>query len=389
MTVKPPQRERLLLVTRNLPPLQGGMERLNWHLLQQLQRVVDVQAVGPVGAANLAPAGAQMREAPLHPLWGFMLTAFWHCLALGLRRQPSLYLAGSGLTAPHAWITSRLLGGRSVAYLHGLDITVDNVVYRRLWLPILRRLDMVIVNSSATATLAIEAGIAPARIHRVHPGVSLPQVPSPARRMEEGRAFRIKHALGEGVLLLSAGRLTPRKGLLEFVRDSFPAILQAHPHATLVIIGGAAGQALGSEMLTPDQILANATPVVRSNIHFIGKVSDEELAVAMHSAAVHVFPVRSQRSDPEGFGMVAIEAAAHGLPTVAYASGGVVDAVAAGISGTLIAPGDSCAFADAVIEMIHHPLPPAPMRIFASAFDWDVFGRQVCEVLGVRDQVTQ
>lgn len=389
MTVKPPQRERLLLVTRNLPPLQGGMERLNWHLLQQLQRVVDVQAVGPVGAANLAPAGAQMHEAPLHPLWGFMLTAFWHCLALGLRRRPSLYFAGSGLTAPHAWITSRLLGGRSIAYLHGLDITVDNVVYRRLWLPILRRLDMVIVNSSATATLAVEAGIAPAKIHRVHPGVSLPQAPSPARRMEEGREFRIKHALGEGVLLLSAGRLTPRKGLLEFVRDSFPAVLQAHPHATLVIIGGAAGQALGSEMLTPDQILANATPSVRSNIHFIGNVSDEELAVAMHSAAVHVFPVRSQRSDPEGFGMVAIEAAAHGLPTVAYASGGVVDAIAAGISGTLIAPGDSCAFADAVIEMIHRPLPPAPMRIFASAFDWDAFGRQICEVLEVRGQVTQ
>ncbi|MEG0184461.1 MAG: glycosyltransferase, partial [Stenotrophomonas sp.] len=103
-------------------------------------------------------------------------------------------------------------------------------------------------------------------------------------------------------------------------------------------------------------------------------------------AAVHVFPVRSQRSDPEGFGMVAIEAAAHGLPTVAYASGGVVDAVAAGISGALVAPGDSAALAEAVIEMIHRPLPSVPMRAFASAFDWDAFGRQVRDVLGVAER---
>lgn len=386
MSVAPPQRARLLLATRNLPPLQGGMERLNWHLLQQLQQAADVHAVGPEGAARLAPPGTDMREAPLRPLSRFMLAAFWHCLALGLRRRPGLYLAGSGLTAPHVWLASRIFGGRSAAYLHGLDITVENVAYQRLWLPILRRLDVVIVNSSATAALAIEAGIAPARIHQVHPGVALPEVLAPSRRLAESEAFRLRHALGEGALLLSVGRLTPRKGLLEFVGDAFPTILQAHPDATLVVIGGVASQALGSGMLTPDQVLIAAAPCARPRIRFIGEVSDEELSAAMHCAAVHVFPVRSQRSDPEGFGMVAIEAAAHGLPTVAYASGGVVDAVAAGTSGTLVAPGDSGAFADAVIKMIHHPLPSAPMRSFASTFDWNAFGRQVRQALGLMGQ---
>lgn len=381
-----PRRARLLLVTRNLPPLQGGMERLNWHLLQQLQRTTDVQAVGPAASSRLAPPGANVREVSLRPLWRFLLEAFWHCLALSLRKRPDLYLAGSGLTAPHAWLVSRVLGGRSAAYLHGLDITVDNPVYRRLWLPVLRRLDVVIVNSNATAALAVDAGIAPARIHRVHPGVSLPPVPEPDRRAAGGEAFRVQHGLGDGPLLLSVGRLTPRKGLLEFVRDALPAIFQAHPNAALVVAGGLASQALGSGLLTPDQILAAAAPPMRPRIHFIGEVSDEALSVAMHCAAVHVFPVRSQRSDPEGFGMVAIEAAAHGLPTVAYASGGVVDAVAAGISGTLVLPGDSAAFSNAVIDMVHTPLPPVPMRMFASAFNWDAFGSQMRDALGVADR---
>lgn len=378
-----PQRARLLLLTRNLPPLQGGMERLNWHLLQQLQRVADVQTVGPQGAAALAPPGASLREAPLRPLWRFMLGALWHTLALGMRYRPNIYLAGSGLTAPPVWLASRLFGGRCVGYLHGLDISVDNAVYRRLWLPVLRRLDRVVVNSRATATLAIEAGIAPARIHIVHPGTTLPGLPDADRRAADARAFRQRHGLGTGPIMLSVGRLTRRKGLLEFVRDELPRVLESHPQATLVVVGGVANQALGSEALSPAQVLASAPPAAREQVRFLGELSDEELSIAMHTSTVHVFPVRSHPTDPEGFGMVAIEAAAHGLGTVAYASGGVADAVADGISGALVEPGDSIGFARAVVRAIGAPLPAAPMQAFATGFGWDAFGRQIRDVLGL------
>ena len=36
----PERRPRILLVTRNLPPLVGGMERLNWHMAEELAKVV-------------------------------------------------------------------------------------------------------------------------------------------------------------------------------------------------------------------------------------------------------------------------------------------------------------------------------------------------------------
>ena len=36
-----PERDRRILhVTRNLPPLVGGMERLNWHMAEELAKVV-------------------------------------------------------------------------------------------------------------------------------------------------------------------------------------------------------------------------------------------------------------------------------------------------------------------------------------------------------------
>jgi len=33
-----PQTESVLVVTRNLPPLIGGMERLIWHLVDELRK---------------------------------------------------------------------------------------------------------------------------------------------------------------------------------------------------------------------------------------------------------------------------------------------------------------------------------------------------------------
>ena len=67
------KRLRILLVTRNLPPLVGGMERLNWHMAHELSKIADVRVIGPSGSAGMAPAGVIVREARLQPLWKFLL----------------------------------------------------------------------------------------------------------------------------------------------------------------------------------------------------------------------------------------------------------------------------------------------------------------------------
>ncbi len=117
----------------------------------------------------------------------------------------------------------------------------------------------------------------------------------------------------------------------------------------------------------------------------LGTRFGSELDDAYAAADVHVFPVREIPGDPEGFGMVAIEAAAHALPTVAYATGGVVDAVAAGVSGLLVAPGDCKGFADAVLELLRRPLQAEAIRLFAADFTWDRFGERVSDALGLHD----
>lgn len=116
-------------------------------------------------------------------------------------------------------------------------------------------------------------------------------------------------------------------------------------------------------------------------MRFLGTLFGPDLADAYAGADVHVFPVRDIPNDPEGFGMVAAEAAAHSLPTVAYAAGGAVDAVADGVSGTLVPVGNAEAFADAALTLLRTPLETDAMATFARGLAWCEFGHQATEAL--------
>lgn len=369
------KRPRILLITRNLPPLVGGMERLNWHMADELAKQAEVKVIGPRGAAALKPKTVTLTETPLKPLPLFLLASLLWGLWITLRWKPDVILAGSGLTAPIAWLLSKLCGARSAAYLHGFDITVNHSLYRGLWRPIFKKLDRVIVNSTPTKTLAIAAGISPSSIDIVYPGVSLPNAPQPA---ESITAFREQHGLTGKKVLLSVGRLTTRKGLREFVEQALPAIVKTEPDAVLVVIGEAPKNSLGAGIQSVESIQAQAAKSgVSGHIRFLGVITDKKLlATAYEAANVHVFPVRHIPDDPEGFGMVAVEAAAHGVPTVAFATGGIIDAIEVGESGYLAAPGDYVALTQFILQLLLEPkyFRKKGALSFAKNFSWLAFG---------------
>lgn len=366
-------RQRILIVTRNLPPLVGGMERLNWHMADELSRYADVHVVGPAESESQKPANVGFSPAPLRPLWRFLLQAGWQTIRQARKWKPDVILAGSGLTAPIALIAARLCGAKAVAYVHGLDISVNHPVYRWLWLPAIRRLDRVIANSNPTRELALEAGIQSQHIGIVYPGVSLPGEP------QQPSNFREKYGLGDGPILLSVGRLTTRKGLLEFIRGSLPAIASQFPAVMLAVVGDTPNDSLHATAQSKESLLAEATALgLGDNIRFIGVLHGEPLSDAYRSSTVHVFPIRKISGDPEGFGMVAIEAAILGLPTVAFATGGVVDAVEDGASGFLASENNYAQFSAKTLELLHQPKKLKASSIeFAKKFSWENFGTKI------------
>ena len=198
--------------------------------------------------------------------------------------------------------------------------------------------------------------------------------------------MRDRLELGHRRILISVGRLTARKGLLEFVREALPRVVARHPDTLLLIVGDAPKDALHAHAhaQTPESIQAAAqSSGIADAVRFIGPITDlEELCAAYQLAQAHVFPVRSIPGDSEGFGMVAIEAAVNGIPTVAFATGGIVDAVAEGVSGYLVQPHDYERLADSIVHVLDSPGElRETCRQHGQRFSWERFGREVHRVL--------
>lgn len=363
---------RILVITRNLPPLKGGIERLLQHAVRELGRLADCDVIGPAGCRPHVPTARQVWELRPGLPW-FHLRA----LALVLRSNTyDLVIAGNGLVAPLAGLAAGRNRCPYAVFVHGLDLIAPNVIYQRTFMPWIRRADVVIANSRYTAGLAEARRIAASRVTVIHPGVEMPP-PS------DGVAFRAKHQLANRPVLLSVGRLVPRKGIAEFVERSLPLVLRERPDACLVVIGEEPQHAAADATGTLAGIKAACARLPGSAVLLLGEVSDADLNEAYAAANAFVFPVLALPGDVEGFGMVALEAASHGVPTVAFAVGGVVDAVGAG-SGRLVAEGDYAGFAGAVVAELETSSAErgSNCKAWASAHSWRDFGERLATLVG-------
>lgn len=86
-------------------------------------------------------------------------------------------------------------------------------------------------------------------------------------------------------------------------------------------------------------------------ITFVGNASDEDLPLWYQAADVHVFP-STRRA--EAFGLVALEAAASGIPTIASRLPGVQSVVLDGVTGLLVPPEDVNALKEALETLLVH-----------------------------------
>ncbi len=343
--------DTILIITRNLPPLVGGMERLNWHIADELSKNHKIIVISHSKAKFEAPPetsfyGVRLNPLPLFLLLAFM-TTFWVCL----RHRPDILFAGSGLTAPIATFWAKFFRKKSIVYIHGLDIGTNNKLYNLLWIPFIRSSDQIIANSSPTYDICLKKRVNEKNLSIIHPGVSFPPQPRNEQLIQQ---LKSQYDLQDKKILISVGRLTERKGLNEFIDLSFSKIVKAIPNTVLVVIGDTPNQSLNKNLQSKELILSTVkNHNIDNNIIFTGNISDDDVLSSFYYLAdLHIFPVKHIPEDPEGFGMVAIEAAVHGTPTVAFATGGIVDAVQHEKTGYLIENQDYQRMTDKVIEIL-------------------------------------
>jgi phosphatidylinositol alpha-1,6-mannosyltransferase len=292
-----------------------------------------------------------------------------------------LLVAGSGVTAPVVACVAALYRRPAIALVHGLDLVASGLGYRSLADASLRRFEIVVANSHHTAALARSRGVLDRRIEVLHPGVEVP----PSRT--DPSAFCREYGLdGQERILLFAGRLVPRKGLRAFLERCLPEIVRRHPKVLLLVVGEVPRKSLSDRLESMDELQALVQRLqLDSHVRFLGRVSEEMLRAAYATADLLILPLREYADDVEGFGMVAVEAAAQGTPTVAFRVGGVADAVDHGRSGVLVEAGDDASFVAVINRALGDPFflaSSASCRQFAERFEWSRFGDRllaICE----------
>lgn len=162
--------------------------------------------------------------------------------------------------------------------------------------------------------------------------------------------------LGGGPVLLFVGRIQPLKGVDVAVR----ALAELRrPDARLLIVGGASGLEGSTEVQRVMSLIDEVG--VRDQVLFVEPQPHHILSTYYRAADVVVVPSRS-----ESFGLVALEAAACGIPVVASAVGGLLTLVDDGRTGYLVENRDPSMFASRIARILDDPTLAAQMSVRAS-----------------------
>jgi phosphatidylinositol alpha-1,6-mannosyltransferase len=147
-------------------------------------------------------------------------------------------------------------------------------------------------------------------------------------------------------ILLTVTRLYPYKGV-DRMLESMPAISRAVPGVRYLVVGPGPDR--------PRLETLTARLGLQTQVSFLGSLALSEIVELYNVADLFVMLSRDEPPDVEGFGLVFLEAAACGLPSVGGRSGGIPDAIEEGRSGWLVDPCNTQDIAGTIIELLKSP----------------------------------
>lgn len=153
---------------------------------------------------------------------------------------------------------------------------------------------------------------------------------------------------GARIIILTVARIHPRKGQLRVIEALRALPPEQRAQIEYWLVGGH-----GKERYEP--ALRAAAANAGFPIKFLGDVPDEQLGRFYMQADIFAMTSMPHKLSVEGFGLVYLEAGAHGLPVVAHDIGGVAEAVSQDETGLLVSPDDPAALTAAFARLIADP----------------------------------
>ncbi|MDX1738734.1 MAG: glycosyltransferase family 4 protein [Alphaproteobacteria bacterium] len=328
--------------------LLGGLDR------QRITPLVVLPEHGPLYDA-LKKDGVEIFIAPVAKIQraAFSLRGFLPFLVEIIRsvRMISKSLAGKHIDWVHS-NTLAVFGGALWAKLgrvphlwHVHEIIVHPTLARRFFPVLLRYFaNKIVANSQATADTLFE--VMPRLVGRtevIHNG----QAPAPPPDLSRVAALRGRFGLGDdGFLVTLVGRINRWKGQELFI-EAAEIVLQGEKRNIVFLMVG--GPPPGQEHFVEDVRKRIHDSPVRDNIKLMAFTDD--IWNVWHATDIAVVP----STEPEPFGMVAVEAMAAGKPVVAANHGGLSEIVIPERTGLFFEPGDVEGLAKAITTLVNSP----------------------------------
>jgi phosphatidylinositol alpha-1,6-mannosyltransferase len=331
---------KILVLAPSLKSL-GGIQNYTRTLVEALQAVLESDRVRMVAVADDAEVKA---DGSLGLRLSVKVRFLFSAITAAITWSPDLMICAHVGLAPVARLVEKLTGVRFWVVLYGIEVWGD--------------LSPVKLNALRTAQryvaitrFTLDATVARHGLER-HRELILPPT-LPKRRSTSPEPEHPTSKAPTPPMVLTVGRIagSERYKGHDVMLDAWPAVLRRVPDAVYWIVGG------GDDR---QRLESRARELgIADSVHFAGAVSAEELDACYDRCCVFAMPARTELDTRvprgEGFGIVFLEAMAHGKPVVGPCVGAPVEFIRSGEHGLLVNPTDTGEVAEALIELLEDP----------------------------------
>ena len=300
-----------LIVTRAFPPELGGMQSLMWGLTKEMSKNFMIKVF----------ADYQNNHKEFDKKENFSIERVGGIKFLRKIRKAQLineYLKENkvqGIIADH-WKSLELINTDKKKYclIHGKEINHpkgsslnDRVV------KVLNNVEKVIANSEYTKNLAIDRGVKKGKIVVINPGVN------PINELNKKSLEKVESLLKvKSPRLITVSRFDKRKNH-EKVIMALRNLKQKYPDIVYICIG------YGDEEDNLKKLVKELD--LNLQVMFFKDISDDLKNALIAKSDIFVMPSIIHKKSVEGFGIVYLEAAQYGIPSLGGKDGGASDAI--------------------------------------------------------------
>ena len=300
-----------LIVTRAFPPELGGMQSLMWGLTKEMSKNFMIKVF----------ADYQENHKEFDKKENFSIERVGGIKFFRKIRKAQLineYLKENkvqGIIADH-WKSLELINTDKKKYclIHGKEINHpkgsslnDRVV------KVLNNVEKVIANSEYTKNLAIDNGVTKEKIVVINPGIN------PVNELNKKSLEKVESLLKvKSPRLITVSRFDKRKNH-EKVIMALRNLKQKYPDMVYICIG------YGDEEDNLKKLVKELD--LNLQVMFFKNISDDLKNALIARSNIFVMPSIIHKKSVEGFGIVYLEAAQYGIPSLGGKDGGASDAI--------------------------------------------------------------